>query len=50
MNRYPRCRGKLSQSEVDRMVQEAEKFQVEDEINELKYEVENGLGQFRVTH
>ena len=28
----------------------AEKFHDEDEISELKYEVENGLEKFRVTH
>ena len=32
------------------MVQETEESQDEDEINELKYEVENGLEKFRVTH
>ena len=30
------------------MVQETEKFRDEDETNELKYEVENGLEKFRV--
>ena len=32
------------------MVQETEEFQDEDEINELKCEVEHGLEKFRVTH
>ena len=39
---------KLSQSEVDRMVQEAEKSQDEDGVNESKREVESGLEKFRV--
>ena len=34
---------KLSQSEVDRMVQEAEKSRDEDEVNESKHEAESGL-------
>ena len=38
---------KLSQSEVDRMVQEAEKSRDEDEVNESKHEVESGLEKFR---
>ena len=39
---------KLSQSEVDRVVQEAEKSRDEDEVNESKHEAESGLEQFRV--
>ena len=39
---------KLSQSEVDRMVQEAEKSRDEDEVNESKREAESGLEKFRV--
>ena len=39
---------KLYQSEVDRMVQEAEKSRDEDEVNESKHEAESGLGKFRV--
>ena len=39
---------KLSPSVVDRMVQEAEKSRDEDEVNELKHEVESGLEKFRV--
>ena len=39
---------KLSQSEVDRMVQEAEKSRDEDEVNESKNEAESGLEKFRV--
>ena len=39
---------KLSQSEVDRMVQEAEKSRDEDEVNESKHEAESGLEKFRV--
>ena len=38
---------KLSQSEVDRMVQEAEKYRDEDVANESKYEAESGLERFR---
>ena len=39
----------MSQSEMDRMVQEAEKYRDEDEANELKCKAENGLERFRVT-
>ena len=39
---------KLSQSEVDRMVQEAEKSRDEDEVNESKHEAESGLEKLRV--
>ena len=39
---------KLSQSEVDRMVQETEKSRDEDEVNESKHEAESGLEKFRV--
>ena len=38
---------KLSQSEVDRMVQEAENSRDEDEVNESKHENESGLENFR---
>ena len=38
---------KLSQSEVDRMVQEAEKSRDENEVNESKHKVESGLEKFR---
>ena len=41
-------RRKLSQSEVDRMVQEAEKSRDEDEVNESKHEAETCLEKFRV--
>ena len=37
---------KLSQSEVDRTVQEAEKSRDEDEVNESKHEAESGLEKF----
>ena len=40
---------KLSQSEVDRMVQDAEKTRDENEIDESKHEAESGLEIFRVT-
>ena len=36
-------RWKLSQSEVDRMVQEAEKSRDEDEVNESKHQAESCL-------
>ena len=39
---------KLSQSEVDRMVQEAEKSRDEDEVDESKHEAESGYEKFRV--
>ena len=39
---------KLSRSEVDRMVQEAEKSRDEDEVDESKQEAESGLEKFRV--
>ena len=39
---------KLSQSEDDRMVQDAEKSRDEDEVNESKHEAECGLEKFRV--
>ena len=39
---------KLSQSKVDRMVQEAEKSRDEDEVNESKHEAESSLEKFRV--
>ena len=39
---------KLAQTEVDRMVQEAEKSRDEDEVNESKHEVESGSEKFRV--
>ena len=46
----PEYRGEkeLSQSEVDRMVQEAEKSRDEDEVNESKHQTESGLEKFRV--
>ena len=39
---------KLSQSEVDRMVQEEEKYRDEDEVNESKHEAASGREKFRV--
>ena len=44
---HQRREGKLSQSEFGRMVQEAEKYRDEDEVNESKYEAENGLENYR---
>ncbi|CAK9095747.1 unnamed protein product [Durusdinium trenchii] len=42
-------KGRLSQSEIDRMVQEAEKFRAEDEQNKLKIEAKNGLENYCFT-
>ena len=43
-----RCEKEKSQSEVDRMVQEAAKSRDEDEVDESKHEAESGLEKFRV--
>merc|ERR1719277_4874 len=42
-------KGRLSQAEIDRMVQEAEKFRAEDESNRLKIEAKNGLENYCFT-
>ena len=42
-------KGRLSQSEIDRMVQEAEKFRAEDEQNKQKIEAKNGLENYCFT-
>merc|ERR1712136_118310 len=42
-------KGRLSQSEIDRMVQEAEKYRDEDEANKLKIEAKNGLENYCFT-
>ncbi|CAE7941611.1 HSP70, partial [Symbiodinium sp. KB8] len=42
-------KGRLSQSEIDRMVQEAEKFRAEDEANKMKIEAKNGLENYCFT-
>jgi L1 cell adhesion molecule like protein len=39
-------KGRLSQAEIDRMVQEAEKFKAEDEANKAKIEAKNGLENY----
>merc|ERR1712085_162940 len=39
-------KGRLSQSEIDRMVQEAEKYKAEDEENKSKIEAKNGLENY----
>merc|ERR1712151_581304 len=39
-------KGRLSQSEIDRMVQEAEKYRAEDEQNKAKIEAKNGLENY----
>merc|ERR1712178_508330 len=42
-------KGRLSQSEIDRMVSEAEKFKAEDEANKSKIEAKNGLENYCFT-
>merc|ERR1711985_82497 len=42
-------KGRLSQSEIDRMVAEAEKFKAEDESNKQKIEAKNGLENYCFT-
>merc|ERR1711964_431287 len=42
-------KGRLSQSEIDRMVAEAEKFKSEDEANKSKIEAKNGLENYCFT-
>jgi len=42
-------KGRLSQSEIDRMVQEAEKYRDEDEANKVKIEAKNGLENYCFT-
>merc|ERR1711876_152104 len=42
-------KGRLSQAEIDRMVQEAEKFRAEDESNKQKIEAKNGLENYCFT-
>merc|ERR1712072_1474399 len=42
-------KGRLSQSEIDRMVAEAEKFKAEDEANKGKIEAKNGLENYCFT-
>merc|ERR1712217_257299 len=42
-------KGRLSQAEIDRMVQEAEKFRSEDEANRAKVEAKNGLENYCFT-
>merc|ERR1711904_758359 len=39
-------KGRLSQSEIDRMVQEAEKYRAEDETDKQKIEAKNGLENY----
>merc|ERR1719161_2868046 len=39
-------KGRLSQSEIDRMVSEAEKYKAEDEANKQKIEAKNGLENY----
>jgi len=39
-------KGRLSQSEIDRMVEEAEKYKGEDEANKAKIEAKNGLENY----
>merc|ERR1712046_201059 len=42
-------KGRLSQAEIDRMVQEAEKYRAEDEQNKSKVEAKNGLENYCFT-
>merc|ERR1711890_110800 len=42
-------KGRLSQSEIDRMVQEAETYRAEDEANKGKVESKNGLENYCFT-
>jgi len=42
-------KGRLSQSDIDRMVEEAEKFKAEDEANKKKIESKNGLENYCFT-
>merc|ERR1711898_48220 len=42
-------KGRLSQSEIDRMVQEAEKYKDEDEANRVKIEAKNSLENYCFT-
>jgi len=42
-------KGRLSQAEIDRMVQEAETFRAEDEANRVKIEAKNGLENYCFT-
>merc|ERR1711965_1215505 len=42
-------KGRLSQAEIDRMVQEAEKYKAEDDANKLKVEAKNGLENYCFT-
>merc|ERR1711937_622339 len=42
-------KGRLSQSEIDRMVQEAEKYRAEDEQQKVKIEAKNGLENYCFT-
>merc|ERR1711978_591499 len=42
-------KGRLSQAEIDRMVQEAEKYAAEDEANKQKIETKNGLENYCFT-
>merc|ERR1712188_349478 len=42
-------KGRLSQAEIDRMVEEAEKYRAEDEVNKAKIEAKNGLEDYCFT-
>merc|ERR1712078_939143 len=42
-------KGRLSQAEIDRMVQEAEKFRAEDEAQKVKIEAKSGLENYCFT-
>merc|ERR1711896_49571 len=42
-------KGRLSQAEIDRMVQEAEKYRAEDDVAKQKIEAKNGLENYCFT-
>merc|ERR1711977_311659 len=42
-------KGRLSQAEIDRMVDEAEKYRAEDDANKQKVEARNGLENYCFT-
>ncbi|EZG42685.1 heat shock protein 70, partial [Gregarina niphandrodes] len=42
-------KGRLSQSDIDKMVQEAEKFKAEDELQKKRIDAKNGLENYCYT-
>ena len=43
-------KGRLSSEEIERLVQEAEKYKAEDEAHKKKVDAKNQLGELRVQH